>query len=55
MAEYPGEVLQLVLVIIRDKFLSRLEAFLRPDLDDSLRCWVKDGLGRAGVCRPNSS
>ena len=36
MAEYPGEVLQLVLVIIRDLHL-----------DDSLRCRVKDSLAAA--------
>ena len=29
------------------QFSSRLEAFLRPDLDNSLRCQVKDGLAAA--------
>ena len=29
------------------QFLSRLEVLLRPHLDDSLRCRVKDGLAAA--------
>ena len=29
------------------QFSSRLKAFLRPHLDDSLRCRVKDGLATA--------